>query len=103
MADLPDPDLAAELGMRVVAQPVEVCPDSQVPPDSMMMDGYVGDDELDDQVPKSSPAATQMDESQVSSEITPTEVEKTPSPAKATWWCLRSCPSCPGAQGHAQG
>lgn len=31
----PDPDLAEKLGMSIVAQPVEVCPESQVPPDSM--------------------------------------------------------------------
>lgn len=76
-----NPDLAESLGVAVVALPVEVCRDSQVPPDSMVP----GDDGPVDQVPDpvvAAPKPMPVDSVEVvdsySPSISPTEIEVTP-------------------------
>lgn len=86
--DLGDHEVASQLGVALLAPPVGVVTDSQVP-DSLVMDGQVMDIDL---IPElaiptgkapNDPDKLEMD-SQDDSQITPTEIEKTPPPAERT-------------------
>ena len=84
-----NPDLAESLGVAVVALPVEVCRDSQVPPDSLVP--MQVDDGSVDQVPDpvaTAPEPVPVDSVEVvdsySPSIAPTEIEMTEPPVTAS-------------------
>ena len=85
--DLGDHEVAAQLGVAMLAQPVGVVRDSQVP-DSLVTDGEVMDIDLDtdlaiptDKAPND-PTLDKLEMDSQDSNITPTEIEKTPPPAE---------------------
>ena len=85
--DMGDQEVAAQLGVALLAPPVGVVADSQIP-DSLGTDGQVMDIDLNPEPEVAIPtdmAPNDPDKAEVDSQdsnITPTEIEKTPPPAE---------------------